>query len=77
MDQPENGVHFHIHWSGKGQDWERFNMRNEAEKRAAEIVLPGETYTIDEHGADCPQCRELSSKVPNSAVNSKGPARAQ
>jgi hypothetical protein len=54
-----NATHFHIHWSGKETlDWEPFNTREEAERRAAEIVQRDEEYTVEEHGQDCPQCNE-------------------
>jgi hypothetical protein len=59
MGHSKNTVHFHIQWSGKPTDWERFDTRDEAETRAAEIVLPNERYTVEEYEHDCMRCREL------------------
>lgn len=55
----ENGSHYHIHWTGKALDWERFSTSAEAEKSAKQLALPGETFTVEEHGETCPQCMEL------------------
>ena len=50
--------HYHIRWSGKDSlDWERFPSRPDAEVQARQLVRPGETYTIEEHGETCPRCR--------------------
>jgi hypothetical protein len=59
-----NGSHYHIHWTGKTLDWERFDTSAEAEASARELMLPGETFTIEEHGESCPQCRSLLRKIP-------------
>jgi hypothetical protein len=51
-------VHYHIRWSGKESlDWESFGMREEAETGAKRLVRSGETYVIEEFGAECPRCR--------------------
>jgi hypothetical protein len=55
MDSPL--LHYHIHWSGRADlDWECFGTAVDAERNAKEWVRPGETYTIEEHGAECPRC---------------------
>ena len=51
--------HYHIRWSGDVLDFEPFDSRAEAEAGAKQMVRPGETYTIEEHGADCAKCRQL------------------
>jgi len=49
--------HFHIHWSEKERlDWERFDTRAEATRRALELALPGEMFSIQEFSATCPLC---------------------
>jgi hypothetical protein len=65
-----NGLHYHIHWSGKSTlDWECFNTHEEAETSASQLALPGETYTIEEQGLSCPQCMKLIKKIPASDSN--------
>jgi hypothetical protein len=59
----KNGLHYHIHWSGKSLDWESFSTHEEAEKSARQLALPGETYTVEEHGESCPQCQSLMKKI--------------
>jgi hypothetical protein len=52
-------VHYHIRWSGKATlDWERFSTREEAEASAKQLLLQGETYTIEEYDDACPRCRD-------------------
>ena len=59
-----DGSHFHIHWSGKPTvDWEPFSSRAEAEASAKHLALPGETYTVEEHGKSCLQCMMLMKKI--------------
>jgi hypothetical protein len=48
--------HFHIRWSNSKFDWQTFNTREEAEASAKELVLPDETYSIEQFDGDCPQC---------------------
>ena len=48
--------HFHIRWSNSKFDWQIFNTREEAEEAAKELVLPEETYSIEQFDGDCPQC---------------------
>jgi hypothetical protein len=60
-----NGSHYHIHWSGKPTlDWERFDTTADAEANARKLMLPGETYTIEEHGESCPRCLKFMKNVP-------------
>ena len=50
--------HYHIHWSEKDTlDWESFRSRTDAETRARQLMVAGETYTIEERDEACPQCR--------------------
>jgi len=49
-------VHYHICWSDSKIDWQVFNTLEDAEIEAARLVRPGETYTIDKFGEECPQC---------------------
>jgi hypothetical protein len=52
-------VHYHIRWSGKAAlDWECFNTHAEAEASAKQLLLQGETYTIEEYDDACPRCRD-------------------
>jgi hypothetical protein len=51
--------HYHIRWSGGVLDWEPFDLRSAAEASAKEMLRPGETYAIEEYGADCAKCRSL------------------
>jgi len=50
-------VHYHIRWSDSKIDWQVFTTSEEAQVEAVRLVRPGETYTIDEFGDECPQCR--------------------
>ena len=53
-------THFHIHWTHTHRlDWECFKTIDEADLRAVELALPGETYQIVELSDSCPQCQEL------------------
>ena len=56
---PQRASHFHIRWSGGVLDWEAFSTRVEAETGARQMVAPGESYTIEEYGADCRRCTEV------------------
>jgi hypothetical protein len=59
----DDGIHYHIRWNEKAKlDWACFATRAEAEKDARRLVLPGETYTIEEHGERCPQCARVSAR---------------
>jgi hypothetical protein len=54
-----NTLHYHIRWSGRATlDWERFNTHKEAEARAKLLILPSETYTIEEHDRTCQRCQQ-------------------
>lgn len=60
-----NGLHYHIHWSGKSTlDWERFDTTADAEASARKLMLVGETYTIEEHDASCPRCLKFTNNIP-------------
>jgi hypothetical protein len=64
MDR-NNGLHYHIRWTGKPVlDWACFATRAEAEKGARELVLPRETFTIEEHDESCAQCMKLMNRMP-------------
>jgi hypothetical protein len=53
-------THYHIRWAGKANlDWQAFSTRAEADESAKELALPGEGYTIEEHGEACSQCKRL------------------
>ena len=64
-----NGLHYHIHWTGKALDWERFDTTADAEASARKLMLDGETYTIEEHDASCPQCMKFMKMVPGRDSN--------
>jgi hypothetical protein len=56
--------HWHIRWSSKTElDWEAFDTRGEAEKSAAQLVRPGETYTIVESDGTCLRCQVFTVKT--------------
>jgi hypothetical protein len=60
-----NGLHYLIKWSGKPVlDWERFDTSADAEANARKLMLPGETYTIEEHGESCPRCLKFMNNIP-------------
>jgi hypothetical protein len=60
MDGKYGSTHCHIRWSDKATlDWERFATKAEAEKSAKELALPGESFSVEEHGESCPQCMKL------------------
>jgi hypothetical protein len=44
-------------------DWQAFSTRAEAGESAKEWALPGEGYTIEEHGEACSQCKRLFSSA--------------
>lgn len=51
-------IHFHIRWSDSKLDWEAFQTREEATESAKELVLPGETYIVEEFDGSCPRCND-------------------
>jgi hypothetical protein len=51
--------HYHIWWSGGVLDWEAFDSRAEAEAGAEQMVRLGESYVMEEYGADWVKCRSL------------------
>jgi hypothetical protein len=62
---PTQLPHYHIRWSGKALDWERFPTRAEAEASAKQLMRLGETYTIEEYDGACLRCQEaMKSKMP-------------
>jgi hypothetical protein len=58
MTRTDSTRHFHIRWSESNVDWERFETRKEAEERAAQIALIGDTFTIEEFDYPCTRCAE-------------------
>jgi hypothetical protein len=63
-----NPSHFHIHWSTKdAPDWQRFKTHAEARFRALELVMPGESFTVEEHSGDCRACQPLRDPQRSSA----------
>ena len=59
MSQPQvaRQMHIHIRWEGvKRLDWEPFETREQAESRAKELVHPGESFVVEEHGKSCIRC---------------------
>jgi hypothetical protein len=57
------GLHYHIHWTRKTLDWERFDTSADAEASARKLALPGETFTVEEHSESCPQCMKFMKMV--------------
>ena len=66
--------HFHIRWlPSRALDWQRFGTQKEAEERAAELLLPGESYVIEVITQTCERCEALD---PRSAALKKATKRA-
>lgn len=60
-----NGLHYHIHWSGKSTlDWERFLTHEEAETSASQLDFPVKHTPLRN-----PQCMKLMKKIPASDSN--------
>ena len=56
--------HYHIHWSSKKElDWESFDTPQEAESAAKQLVRPGESYSIEQFGDDCPWCQSVLART--------------
>ena len=52
--------HFHIRWLPSGAlDWQRFGTETEAQTRAKELLLPGESYEIEVVTGNCEMCAAL------------------
>lgn len=50
-------THFHIHWSETDRfDWKAFAGYGEAKESALSLVLPSETFSIDEFSSNCRIC---------------------
>jgi hypothetical protein len=50
-------THFHIHWSETDRfDWKAFVSHDEARESALSLVLPGESFSIDEFSSNCRVC---------------------
>jgi hypothetical protein len=60
-------AHYHIRWSNGTLDWQSFETRKQAELRAKELALDGETYSIELLGRDCMACAALESPRTKSA----------
>lgn len=57
-------IHYHIRWSDWKLDWERFGSREEAEEVARELVLPGETFTLEPvDDRACTNCLGLYERI--------------
>ena len=56
--------HFHIRWSDSKLDWEAFLTVDAANVAAEQLVQPGESYVVEELGADCQRCRTLAVGFP-------------
>ena len=51
----DNSPHIHIRWTGKEDlDWECFATHDEARERGIDLMLPGESFMIEEIYAKCP-----------------------
>jgi hypothetical protein len=57
--------HFHIKWKESNRfDWQRFETESDASTRAAELVKPGETFSIETSGNDdCPYCIDIRGRL--------------
>jgi hypothetical protein len=47
-------THFHIRWSNGKLDWQRFETQVEAESSANDLVLPEESFTLEQFDSECP-----------------------
>ncbi len=57
-------IHFHMRWgSDKRLDWEPFRTRYEAEVRAKELQLAGESFSIAELDDLCTRCAPFRRKM--------------
>ena len=56
--------HFHIRFGNREKlDWECFEIWEDAQRRAQELVLPDETFVIEAVSEDCPlQGRSISAR---------------
>jgi hypothetical protein len=51
-------THFHVHWSETDRfDWKAFGSREEANGSALSLVLPGESFSIEEFSSSCRVCK--------------------
>jgi hypothetical protein len=56
--------HYHIRWTRPAKlDWLSFSTLEEAKQAAEQLVLIGETYSIEKCGEACEQCAELRSAM--------------
>jgi hypothetical protein len=52
-------LHYHIRWSTKPNlDWQPFDTAAEAETAATYMLLPDETFTVEEAGEMCSRCTD-------------------
>jgi len=56
-------VHYHIRWSNSQLDWEAFCTQVEAEASALDLVLPDESYIIQEFDETCSECSALKGQI--------------
>jgi hypothetical protein len=54
-------IHYHIFWTFL--DWKPFATKDEANKCAAQIKRPNESYTIVERDDECERCKQFKSKA--------------
>jgi hypothetical protein len=51
-------THFHIHWSETDRfDWKSFASSDDAKGSALGLVLPGESFSIEEFSSNCRVCK--------------------
>jgi hypothetical protein len=56
--------HYHIRWTRPAKlDWHPFSTLEEAKQAAEQLVLQGETYSIEKFGETCERCAELRSAM--------------
>jgi hypothetical protein len=54
--------HYHIRWTRPPKfDWQPFSTPEEAKQAAEQLVLQGETYSIEKFGVECERCTALRS----------------
>ena len=56
-------VHYHIHWSNSTFDWQAFRTLEGARIEAERLVVPGETFTIDQFDDNCAHCKATAARL--------------
>jgi hypothetical protein len=49
-------LHYHIRWSNGKLDWEAFDEEAKAKSSAENLVMQGESYTIEAFDGNCSEC---------------------